>query len=405
VDNGLVEFWSLPEDKIYLDLEKDFKDELFNRAKNYASTWAILGQELGLERNSRGCCKVLESSKEKRFSLRILKKLIAYLETHGEYIDKRTIEQKITVISTKCGSSRKYANSIFEPRIPFNFNTPSGAVVTSALLHDGGINSKLKPHYSNPDDVELRKKVSVAFTDVFGRFVSVKSIPEINEQLYFPTIVGIILVYGLGMQRGRKVVNNPSVPPFIFNSSQSVISAFLRQAFDDEAHVHHTQRNIVLKLAASSNEPPRLLTDLKKLLQGFGIRVSGPQYHDTYRSDDGVKASRWTIGIFGQDNLKGFLKDIGFSCTKKQYRLHTIVNSLKEAHYSLHDKPRIVLEAMNRLQTHYGYITSRDLAIEINRCQSLAKKVIWNMVEEGNLLVKEPRCGSRGAKYSLVTEL
>jgi len=401
VDNGIVDFWSLPEDKVYLDLEKEFKEKIFNSAKEYAGTWDNLGKELNVRINKYNRCKIIESARCKRFSLSLLNKIIDYLSSNGVSIDKSYIERKVNVISSKRGGSNKLANSIFNPKLPFNFNTIDGSTVISAIFHDGGINSRRLPHYSNPENLELRQKVYKAFTNVFGEFVSKKSNPIENQQLYFPKIVGIVLTYGLGIPCGRRVINNPSIPEFIFNSSDDIKSAFIQQAFDDESHVHRTERNISLKLSSGSKNPSNLIIGIKNLLENLGIEASGPHYIDYYETKKGVRAYRWYILITHQDNLKRFYERVGFYSGYKQIRLKEIVQTLKCPHYSAKNCRETYLNACAKLQKRYEFITSRELAIELGRSQELAKKIIQKLVNNKILLVKECRHGNRGAKYIL----
>lgn len=401
MDNGIVSLWSLPEDKIYLDLENSFKINFFNSAKEYAGSWYKLGKQLGLSVNKYDVCKVLESARCKRFSLSLLNKIINYLNPEDKTINKGFVEKKIIVLSSKRGGSNKLANSIFNPKIPFNFNTVDGATVISAIFHDGGINIRRQPHYSNPENLELRQKVYEAFTNVFGNFASKKSNPIENQQLYFPKIVGIIITYGLGIPCGRRVTNNPSIPRFIFHSSDNVKSAFVRQAFDDESHVHRTQRNISLKLSSGSKKPSNIIIDDKDLLENLGIDVSGPHYIDCYTGKDGASAYRWYILISHQDNLKMFYEKVGFHSAYKQKRLQEIVQTIKCHHYSTKKTHEIYQIACRNLQKRYEFITSRELAIELGRSQELAKKIIQKLVNNKILLVKECRHGNRGAKYIL----
>ncbi|MFH1473553.1 MAG: LAGLIDADG family homing endonuclease [Candidatus Aenigmatarchaeota archaeon] len=401
MDNGIVDFWSLPHDKIYLNLENELKEKIFNSSKEYAGSWSKLGKCLGLSLNKYGSCKIIESARCKKFSLFLLDKIIDYLNSNGEKIDKKNIEKKITVLSSKRGGSNKLANSIFNPKIPFNFNTVDGATVLSSIFYDGGINSNLLPHYSNPDNVELRKSVFDSFTNVFGTFKSKKSNPLENPQLYFPKIVGVILVYGLGLSYGRKVVNNPSIPEFLFESSEEIKSSFLRQAFDDEGSVHKTKRNISFKLASSSERPAKLLTGVKCLLESLNIESNGPHYVDTYNTKNGITASRWRISVTHQDNLKKFYEKIGFHSSYKKNRLKNIIHTLKYPHYSVKNRNKIIIKSCSELQKRYGFITSRELAIQIDRSRVLAKKVIRKLVDRKVLLVKECRHGNMGAKYVL----
>lgn len=401
IRNGIVKLWDLPSDKTYMGLNKKVKQKLFAIALKYAGSWANLAKVLNLSINRYGRCKILESSYYKKISLRMLKLLLHYTKQNGSDLTEE-VEGGVLVLASPRGSSRKGANCLFNPKLPFNFNTESGAIVISALLHDGGIDSKLHPHYCNPLDVPARKKVYLAFKNVFGDFDFLRSEPEKNSQLYFPHIVGVILIYGLGLQYGRKVTNNPGIPGFLFNSSEKIRAAFLRQAFDDEAYVHNTKRYISLKLAVAGEKPPKLLVDLQRLLSSFDVKSHGPRFCEKYVDKKGILATKWAIELHHQDNLVKFLNKVDFESPYKHSRLKRIVETLKQKHFAIKEKPQLLLDACRKVQSNLGYVTSANLATALDRSQVLAKVEIRKLRAEGKLSIIKPRIGSSAARYMLV---
>ncbi|VVB73334.1 Uncharacterised protein [uncultured archaeon] len=404
--NPRVDLWSLPEDKIYVVLEYDVKCKLFASALKYSRRWSEFAISLGLPLNKWKASKTLESSRTKKISLRVLKLLLEYLERNGECIDRKLIERSVRALTSKRGSSHPGANCLFNPNLPFNFDTEAGAVVISALLHDGGINNRYHPHYSNLN-VVLKRKVYNAFKEVFGGFDFKRADPEKCVQIYFPKSVGYILIHGFGMEKGRKVVNNPGIPRFVFNSSKEVRSAFLRQAFDDEAYVSKigsSNRVISLKLASASPNPPKLLLDLQQLLLTFSIFSYGPRLSERYTSKDGVNATKWTIDILHQDNLIRFRNEIGFESTQKQERLERLVSSLKQEHFAKANKPAILIRACSRIQEEKGYITSASLGAVLNRSQALAKIEIRHLRRSGVLTASKERNGNKAAEYVITND-
>ncbi|MEW6035472.1 MAG: hypothetical protein AB1529_02570 [Candidatus Micrarchaeota archaeon] len=401
ISKSVIGLGDLPGEKVYVQLNDQTKKWLFDTALKLSGGYSRLAKAVGLPLNRRGKCKILESSRKKKIQLNVLNLLVRYLETKG--IDSRKeIESSITLLAVKRGSSRKGANCLYRPKIPFDFSTESGATVISALLHDGGIDSRLHPHYCNPLDKNLRIKVSEAFRKVFGEFDFLRAEPEKNGQLYFPKIVGVVLVYGLGMMCGRKVTNNPGVPDFIFIASEKVRSAFLRQAFDDEAYVHRKYRYISLKLASASNGPSRLLLDLQKILAGLGIKSYGPRFCETYADTNGIVATKWAVEIHHHENLLKFLNLVGFESVDKQARLKEIVAALKQPHFALKEKPGILLEACRKVQGTNNFITSRELALKLNRSQALAKKEIRRLRRDGKLALVGRKRGNGAARYVMV---
>ncbi|MEM5790755.1 MAG: hypothetical protein QXP77_01765 [Candidatus Aenigmatarchaeota archaeon] len=414
MNNGIVHLWDLPKSKIYVDLEPNFKLLLLNKCKSVAGTWANLGRELGLKINEKRQCKTLEGIKEgKKIRLDVLFSLRDYLSKNQIEIELEEIEKNVKLIASKCNRTKtKFANYILNPKLPFNFNTKDGAVLLAALLHDGGINNNWIPHYSNTKP-ELRIKVYKAFVNVFGEIVGKKSNPRINQQIYFPKVVGIILVECLGMKYGRKTRNDPTIPQFIFSSSKKIKASFLRQAFDDEGWIHNT--HIGLKLAVEvknfseeiiptlkTSHPidyaPKLLIDDMKLLNCMGIETKGPYCTEIYFTKDKKCGSKWEIIINGKENLIKFEKQINFSLKERRFKLRNLIASLPYVYPSEKVEP-LILITCKKIQEKYGYITSKKLSKEIKRSQSRAKQAIRKLVRKGILKVKIPRHGRIGTRY------
>jgi len=410
---GIIHLWNLPRTIIYVDLELSFKQFILNYCKRFAHTWVNLGKQIGLKISKNSKCKVLEGIREgKKIRLDILFLLIDYLSKNNIQIILEDLEKKVTKISLQKGSSKKFANSIINPKLPFNFKTISGATLVSALLHDGGINSNLIPHYSNTN-IELRKKIFEAFVTVFGEIIGNNSNPETNQQIYFPKVSGIILVNCLGMKKGRKTENNVSVPSFIFDCTKEIKANFLQQAFDDEGYVG---QNIGMKLAVHYNFTAETIHEIKKsniekyapnlllgninLIREFGIEVQGPFCREIYTTKDGKIGAKWTIVISCKENIKNFRDCIGFFSQFHREKLEQLVANLKDI-YSPRKTRQIMLKACENLQEVHGHITSRNLAKEIGRSQVRAKQLIRLFQKEGLLKVEEYRKGCIGAKYIL----
>lgn len=414
IQQGLIHLWELPQ-SIYIDLRPSFKQFLLSRCKEIAKTWVYLGKECGLKISKNGKCKPLESIiSGKKFRLEVLHSLVNYLSKNDVEISLEEIEKNVKLLASKTRgwNSSELSNCIINPTLPFYFNTTSGPIVLSALLHDGGINSNLSPHYSNKN-VELRRKVYKAFLNVFGEITGDNCNPESNQQIYFPKVIGMILTHCLGMKSGRKTYNNPGVPNFIFNSKKEIISAFLQQTFDDEGWIHRT--HVGIKLAVEIKNPskeiisnlkkfhpidyaPKLLVDNMKMLFKLGIETKGPYCREIYFTKNGRCCSKWEILIWGRENLIKFRDMVGFSSLRHRTKLEKILDSLPSV-YSSDKVEFILLDACKKLQQKYGYITSRKLAEEIQRSQVRAKKAIQALLKKNIVEVKVKKCGPRAAQY------
>jgi len=413
-----IHLWNLPEDFVYLDLEKNLKEELFSSAKKYAGTWINLGKALELKISEKGKCKALECVRDgKKFKLKILNKLVNFLNRYGE-IDKNEIERNVLVLATKCRgkSKNKLANCIINPKLPFEFNNIDTATIISALLCDGGIDSHFHPHYRN-EEVILRKKAYDAFVEVFGEFDGQCNDFLKKEQIYFPKVVGIILVKVLGLGYGRKTEYNPSIPSFIINSPKEMQSAFLQQAFDDEGSVHFNKRAIQFKLANFLPEKinlkeienpnlkynlefaPNLIKDVIFLLRKFNIKTTKLRCCEIYQIKTGRFGTKWQFEICKREDLSKFRENIGFFLPRKMNKVNKILDLPFQPQYPRDNSEDIIYRACIRLQNKQGHITSKSLANEINRTQHRTKQVIRKLVKKGLLVVKSSKKGSNGAVY------
>lgn len=413
-----IHLWDLPEDLVYLDLEKNLKDKLFSSAKKYTGTWVNLGKALGLKISDRGKCKALECVKEgKKFKLKLLKKLVDFLSKYQD-VDKNKIERNVLVLATKCRgkSKNKLANCIINPKLPFEFNNIDTATIISALLCDGGIDSRFHPHYRN-EEVILRKRIYEAFVDVFGKFDGQCNDFLKKEQIYFPKVVGIILVKVLGLGYGRKTDYNPSIPLFIMDSSKNIKATFLQQAFDDEGSVHFNNRSIEFKLANflpkninlkeieksnlkyNLNFAPNLIKDLIFLLCKFNIKTTKLRCCEVYQTKAGRFGTKWRFEITKRRNLIEFHNKINFFLPRKKEKLKEIIKLPYHESYPRNKSEKIIYYKCIELQKKQGYITSRSLANEVKRTQYRTKQVICSLVKKGLLIVESHRQGKKGARY------
>lgn len=396
---NVVHLKDLPSDMIYIDLDREYKEELIQSTLFYSGTLINLGKELSLKINKYNSCKTLESMLQgKKIRLSTFFKIIKYLKKQGYKVSWADIERKITLIAAKRNTNKRpRATCVLSPRLPFKFDNIAGAIVVSSLLFDGGIDSRTLPHYHNYEK-ELRDKVKNAFIGVFGTIENINSDVDGRTQIYFPRVIGRVLVYCLGMKQGRKTLINPTIPKFIWDADTEIKAAFLQQAFDDEGYV--TKSGIGIKLAVKGDkQPPLLLLDIKKLLKQLNIYTTKPHHREVYVTKDGVKCSKWDILITNKRNLKKFREVVNFSLERKKKTLDKTIKGRRFEEYSRKIVNNIMLNACIKLQEEKGFITSHDLAIEIERTQIRAKQVISKFRKKGILKLLHKRRGPYGSKY------
>ena len=397
-----IHIWDLPEDLVYVDLTDEVRKDILNKSIKFAKNWINLGKELGVYPHKKRSSDVIRCLREGyKIRLSLLKKILDYLDSNGCKIDRDFIEKNIIVVATKSNGGSKFANVILNPNLPFDFNNLEGARILSSIFFDGGINSEIEPHYSNKN-IKLRELVYNSYIQIFGSINAKFSNYKDLEQIYFPKIIGIILVHSLGLMPGRKTTNNPSVPEFIKDCSKEMKSIFLQQAFDDEGHVHLKQKRLDFKLACINNGyPPNLLIDVRNLLKDFGIESGEIKPRDIYQNKDGQINRKWSFNICYKRNLEIFQKEIEFISEHKSKKLKKILESPYPIQYDRNKANGIILNACKNLEKREGKILSRTLAKEINRTQYRSKQVIGRFVRKGILKVVKPRHGTIGAEYKL----
>lgn len=331
---GIVNIWDLPKDKTYVDFDVETKLELYHKLLKFYSTKNNLANKLGVSLDS-----VRNFFDRKHTaSLIFVEKIISLLNRVDKRFTDKLIENKIRVIQTRTGKK------IYNVKFPLNFNSEYGAVLVSAIFHDGGIEkNKLWPFYRNYDKEKI-EHLKFAFEKFLGK--SELYIGKNKTIIQFPNIFGIIFVYGLGLQSGPKVKINPDIPEFLFKARKEVRIAFLKQAFDDEGTIAIQKPSIKeLRLGLSVDAShlskdfrrqikenrivkyaPRILKADQRLLESIDIRVNNPRMVYEYSTKNKEVRQYWEITISSKENILNFYQNVGFYLSRKQEILKSFLN-------------------------------------------------------------------------------
>jgi hypothetical protein len=422
---GVVHFWELPREKTYIKLDDSYKKEIFGKAKSLSGTWVGLGRKLNLHINENSySCGILRGILRGGNNIRldILLRLSDYLVLNGlENYEKKSTEKHIVAITTK--HSPKGYGGILNPKLPFNFNEKEGGIIIAAFLHDGGIDNRFLPNYRSEVSYKLRKQVKDAAASILGDIRIKISEPKNRMQIYFPKIVGLILTSGLGMKHGRKVLTNPGIPKFIFNTKEETRAAFIAQAFDDDGYVRGSlkQKNISLKLSidlshvmrskrnailkeSSIEYAPRLLLDNMKLLGTLGIETTKPICTEEYfgvQNEKRMYRYKWNIDIFGKRNIQTFAEKIKLTLGYKRERLNKIANGFVQDQYGRNMSDAAFIRMCKDIQAKKGRIIPRYLVERSNRSMPRIKQIIRKFRRNGILLLNKPSSGNSCAVYEL----
>jgi len=375
---SIITLNDLGKDKIYVDIKKEAKEILKQKIRDNFKTYKNFSKYLNLklDRLSRNN-DLLHFFGGHKVRLNFVKKIVSpFSELGGDFIKKNLY---------KIGS-RRGNSDIYNPKFPFEFDNKSGIRFISAILHDGGISKDLETSYRN-NNKALRRKVVQSAKDIFGEL----KYYENRSLIKFPKFIGVVLKR-LGLKEGKKVFTNPKIPKFIFKSNLENKALFLRQAFDDESCVPKPNRKyITLGLhidVTKQKRIPNLINGLKKLLEEFGIVVTGPYLEREYKIKNNLR-QRWNINIYGRKYLEIFYNKIGFTIKKKRDRLKKILEAYKTGTYSLLKNQRYK-ESLDILFKNYKnkHFTIKQATEILNLDYHYTKQLIWKMERE-NFVIRD----------------
>jgi len=395
--SGIINIWNLPQEKIFVKLNKNTRRVLVSKLLRRYKTLAEISRRTGLSYSITKKFKYGTRS----ISLQALNKIIITL---GKPQLKDLINKNIEKLLSKTGGK-----GISQPKTLFNFNSIEGAIFLSAIFHDGGINKDMQPFYANFDE-KMRTKIKNVSEQIFGKAEFYENKKD-NPFVRFPKIIGIILVYGLGMKPGYKVYNNPAVPEFILSSDLSIKKAFIKQAFDDEGSI--SRNEIYFSLATDvTNIPKEVRSRIKKfkllkfasrifladkaILENIGIKPTFSVYETKVKKNKEIR-HYWQMCITTKLNLLLFANNVGFTINYKKEKLKKLAKKYeKKKEISPYGKGKVdALKRIGELEKSKGYFNSITLAKFLDKSFALSSLRIKQLKDE-KLIKKIGEQKSRG---------
>jgi intein/homing endonuclease len=245
----------------------------------------------------------------------------------------------------------------------FNFTTKSGVRLIAALLGDGCLDKKFRIYYANTNRNLINGFINDAKI-VFGdnlkySVISKRDNPRVKI-VYIPQKFGKIISQ-IGIVPGRKVINNPHIPSFIFNLNKEKILEFISQIIDDEGSISISSRHIRIKFAVSEDEEiSNLIKDIKKLLSILNIDCSVYQIGKYYLKK-GPGRKNWQIEIHSSIQLKKLYSSLNLRHKQKKQKFRTLINSFQVVCFPKKKCTKIYLSKMKTIEKEMGYFTSKDL--------------------------------------------
>jgi len=359
-NTGIISLWDLPKKETYIDLEYEFKWDMLNTARKLArDQWTVLSRKANISNEA-----LRSFRRGKSTSLWLIKQLSNFLVSkRRSRFSLKNIEKNISLVRTASGQP------IFNPKFPLDFNCKDGAIIISALYCDGGIYTRdVEPFYTNYTPSMILRFIS-AVENLIGK-VHINKGPKFHKQVDFPKILGIMLT-SIGLVPGRRPINNPKFPEFVFNSSKEFMYEFIAQAIGDDGYVYCVEDkigfiafNFTIDLTRFSKELrnkvrrekildylPNVLLGLKQLFEMLKINVLGPYFGNEKCYFKDGKESRytqeWRIQIRDWRSLNILRNHINIPLKYKQNKLCELVRRGRKL---ISFDPRI-LEVINKLDT------------------------------------------------------
>ena len=367
---GIVHLWDLPHKQIYIKLRKEYYEKLIRLIhKLFNNSHKEIGKAIDEKSYMISCLEHGKTAKP----LFLLIKLYKMLNEKGyREFTLENLEKQIDYIKAK-GT----ATILYNPKLPFNFNSPAGGRIISAVLHDGSLTGN-RFTYANNSEI-LKEKVYAAIKEVFG---DIKA--DINsKRLRPPKIVYYALVNGLKMPAGEKTIENPSYPDFIFNSP-STWGRIIDQAISDDGWIQKKQISIVITVdVTEGRKEPQILLGDKKIFEKLGINVNKLRLWKKYKVNKNNKVflrEQWHLSISGKENLEKISK-IGISHLDKQIKLERNLKSYKQDQYCYGENINKVLEACKKLKEQGEEITKNNVAKLIKRHPWRTSQILRQLIK------------------------
>jgi len=238
------------------------------------------------------------------------------------------------VISIKCGPRK---GEIY-PKFPLRIDDKLGGIV-GHIMGDGSICEKYNQVFFCNKNRELLDEFRIQIKYIFGiepriwaqvpvygrtswekRVYSIREIPEnYIGGLFYPRICGLVLhkIFGKFANGRNKIITNE-----IRNANNSFKKGFLRAMFDDEGSANSSSH--MLKM---HQDNVQILENLRNMLSEFGINTNPIR---TYFKRN---KARHTFSITGFKNYYNFNKVIGFSSSKKEMELRTLIKKVEKSKF------------------------------------------------------------------------
>ncbi len=210
------------------------------------------------------------------------------LSSLNKLCDLAEMRPRLAYIKTQYDSEK-----LFEPKVEQELNEEFSEFL-GHLLHDGGIDQDWRVHYTS-DEKSFLDRFRQLVETCFGRTL-IKSRPSgAATTLYYPAIIGVLLRRNLGLPKGSKVQADVSIPESIKQrlTTRDLIVPYVAAAFLCEGESGRARLALASK---ETTKPPKLLEDLRDLLERLGFTSARITPSSKYATQQGVHR-RWVLSL------------------------------------------------------------------------------------------------------------
>jgi len=311
------------------------------------------------------------------------------LQNRSEYIDVKNISQNIDESLIEKIKSRN--GRPLDIKFPINFETQEWASIVGALLAEGSITKRNGVGFWNKNP-EFFQKFTNLLSKILKKGLKVK--PKIYG-CFLPTVFTKILMNGLKMPTGDKVLNDIRIPEIYLQSNdEKIIGSLLSWLFTGDGWItvfndHLRQKHRTIGIGFGSKEKdfqPKLLKNTIELLNKIGIRTPKP-FQEIKKTKNGKFSYNWKLFIKGKRNLTIFKEKINFQTKNQQLLLKEAIKSFVRPKLSDNESLFLVIQAVQNATNQKGYATKYDIVKITNLKTKWIERLLKRAVNENKIKV------------------
>lgn len=358
--NGSVALTELSNDRIFIDLEKNDKNNIRNRIKRSYKFSSIL-KEYSLIDWYYGKTELIRLDRFQKIS-----KLF------------NISNLKIKAIRTKQGLS------IEHPKSTFNFANKDGVRLIACILGDGCMHQK-GVRYNNSNQkliANFIKYCQATFGQVIYKTyhgknnVIIISLPLIYEQI----------LETVGLRISTRQSKCKRIPNFISNLAEKYKFEFISQLIDDDGYIG--KDSISIDQGFNLNEEPLLLHDVQKLLNTLNIK-SSVFPASRYESKTGAERQMWRLLIHSSRDVRRLASNLKLNINYKCKDAQKLSKLIKQGRY---ENTNSYMPLIRDLSNNNKDFTVIDLMKASNRSLRQCRRIMNNLKKSGYVEVVQPPC-------------